>query len=371
MPAPQRNRFQQVLDGLNKGLVADTFGAPVDLATMAINGPIHGINYLGKKAGLLDNPIRTIDKPFGGSEQISDLMARAGLVSKDEDATLLEDAVRFGSGMVGPAGVFKAPQAAAATGRAVKSGAQALGQKGADMAEDYLVKQGLAKPIVSWHGSPKKFDSFDVNQPSSTGHAYTKGAYTAAARREAEGYTGRDPAYEEKLMSLYNQASQRRDYTSMEVLEQAMLHSRPKALREQFLSPDYSPEFQRTAERVIGQVDRIPTQSSLYKVDVADEALPNFLRWDEPLSDNPAAVQAMGRKLGLEGNDYLGGDVIGRLRSNSMGERKLRTELQNNGVPGVVYNSTEVPGSVNYVTYDPKLLKILEINDKPFRGLLD
>lgn len=71
----KRTKAQQVLDGLNKGLLADTLGGPVDLATLAINAPISLASYAGQKMGLLDEPLRTIEKPFLGSEYIADQMA--------------------------------------------------------------------------------------------------------------------------------------------------------------------------------------------------------------------------------------------------------------------------------------------------------
>lgn len=126
----KRTKAQQVLDGLNKGLIADTLGGPVDLATMAINAPISLASYAGQKMGLLDEPLRTIEKPFLGSEYIADQMARAGVVSPDSEATLLEDAVRLGSGIVGPAGVMKAPAAAAKAGKAAKAAGEKAVQAG-------------------------------------------------------------------------------------------------------------------------------------------------------------------------------------------------------------------------------------------------
>lgn len=225
--------------------------------------------------------------------------------------------------------------------------------------------------ITVWHGSGKLFPKFDVNQKSVNGHAYTKGAYLADARSEAENYVPRDPVYEDRLVRMYNEASRRNDYNSMQVLEEAMLHSRPAQLREQFLSSEYEPAFQKTARRVIDQIEKLPRSSYIYKVDLADEAVPQLLKWDRPLAENPAAVQSLAGKLGLDAKRDLGGDVIGRLRSSGVDEAALRQELQKNGIPGLSYDSPKTRGSLNHVIYNPELLKLLEINDRPARSLLD
>lgn len=111
---PKRSTAQQIINGLNKGLVADVVGGPVDLATMLLNAPgqVYGA-VTGKPAPY------SIDKPVGGSDWVTGLLEDAGMAYDDgADTSLLEDAVRFGSGMVGPSGfataVTKAPKIAKA-----------------------------------------------------------------------------------------------------------------------------------------------------------------------------------------------------------------------------------------------------------------
>lgn len=226
--------------------------------------------------------------------------------------------------------------------------------------------------ITAWHGSPNLFQKFDVTRAPATGSAYTQGAYAAAARREAEGkYLPRAPKWEEKLMGLYKQAERKGDYDSMEVLESALLYKNPKQLRQDFIeSGDYSPEFAKKAENVIKQIENVPRDSYLYKIDIADEALPNYLLFDKPVSQQPEAVKALAKELGISGDDMLGGDIVGRLRSQGVPEIQIQETLRKRGIPGLIYDSPDVPGSVNYVTYDPDLIKILEINDMPASGLL-
>lgn len=226
--------------------------------------------------------------------------------------------------------------------------------------------------ITAWHAGPNLFKKFDVTRAPATGSAYTQGAYAAAARREAESkYLPRAPKWEEKLMGLYKQAERKGDYDSMEVLESAMLYKNPKQLRQDFIeSGEYSPEFAKKAESVIKQVESVPRDSYLYKLDIADEALPNYLLFDKPLSQQPEAVKAFAKELDISGDDMLGGDIVGRLRSSGVSEMQIQEMMRRKGIPGLIYESPDVAGSVNYVTYDPDLIKILEINDMPASGLL-
>ena len=83
-----------VTDILNKGIVADTFGAPVDI----INMGLEGIDKLtGTKL--------STKKPFLGSENINDFMKRQGMVSGQE-RPLLE----IGTSILSPLGANKAVQ---------------------------------------------------------------------------------------------------------------------------------------------------------------------------------------------------------------------------------------------------------------------
>ena len=228
--------------------------------------------------------------------------------------------------------------------------------------------------VNAWHAGPNLFNRFDVTRAPSTGSAYTRGAYAAASRREAlDKYLPRTgEKYESVLRDMYKAAEKNRDYNSMEVLESAMLSRLPSELRNQFVkSGEYSPEFAQNAERIIGGLERIPRDSYLYKLDIADEALPNYMLFDRPMTQQPAAVQQYAKEVGAFGDDMLGGDIVGKLRASGVPEMQIQEGFKSRGIPGLIYNSPDVPGSVNYVNYDPDLVKILEINDTPAASLFD
>lgn len=227
--------------------------------------------------------------------------------------------------------------------------------------------------ITVWHGSGNLFPKFDVNRAPSNGFAFTRGAYTAGAKEEAKGYAPRDAAFEERLVKLYNDASRKQDYTAMEVLEGAMLHQSPKELMSQFTNPEnYDPAFIRRATQVIRDVEKLPNKSYLYKFDLKDEVVPKLLQFDEPLSaqTNPS-VQQLAQELGMNHpNEWLGGDVVGRLRSRGVIDLEIPKVLREKGIPGLAYDSQRVRGSKNYVAYDPEMLQILEVNDRPAEEMI-
>jgi len=92
--------------------------------------------------------------------------------------------------------------------------------------------------------------------------------------------------------------------------------------------------------------------------------------FDKPLSQQPEAVKSFAKELDISGDDMLGGDIVGRLRSSGVSEMQIQEMMRKKGIPGLIYDSPDVQGSINYVTYDPDLIKILEINDMPTSGLL-
>ena len=243
-------------------------------------------------------------------------------------------------------------------------------QQLADMMADAYSPAG----VTAWHAGPNLFSKFDVSRAPSTGSAYTRGAYAAAARREAlDKYLPRTgEKYESVLQDMYKAAEKKGDYSSMEVLESAMMSRLPSEMRQTFVqSGEYAPAFAKNAESIIKKLEGIPRDSYLYKLDIADEALPNYMLFDRPMTQQPAAVQQYAKEVGAFGDDMLGGDIVGKLRASGVPEMQIQEGLKSRGIPGLIYNSPDVPGSVNYVNYDPDLIKILEINDTPTSSLFE
>jgi hypothetical protein len=227
-----------------------------------------------------------------------------------------------------------------------------------------------------WHGSPHRFDKFDSSKigTGEGAQAYGHGLYFADNIDVAKNYIPRDEKYEAALMRLYKQAEARQNYPSMEVLEQAMLHSTPNELRKQ---------FGKSAEPIIKQISSIPyTSGSLYKVDLPDDAIAKMLNYDAPLAKQPANVRDLVKtrlgELGYSPNknglrayhmehggfaDSTGQSLVTRF----FGDNPVQSAewLQQRGVPGLRYFDEQSravgKGTRNYVVFpgNEGLLSIL------------
>ena len=178
--------------------------------------------------------------------------------------------------------------------------------------------------ITAYHGSPYLFKQFDPMKVG-TGEgaqAYGVGAgYTAEAR----------PVAEEYRMMLA-----RRDVTGDPVTDLANLAMKQKGKENdaiKFLqkemagyektgwpSPEYKTQYEQAIEKIkSGNVERV---GYLYKGDIPDEILPNFLNWDQPLSQQSDEVKNVLKRriVDVQPTDKfdMGGNA--RLRDNRNGQ---------------------------------------------------
>jgi hypothetical protein len=98
-PQSYREMRNALSDAANRGMVAGSLGAPVDMATTLTNLLIAGGGYAGHKAGLLSQPPELIDSRNvpGSSEWIGQKMQNAGIVSPNRNAL-----AEFGMGLLSP-----------------------------------------------------------------------------------------------------------------------------------------------------------------------------------------------------------------------------------------------------------------------------
>lgn len=271
-------------------------------------------------------------------------------------------------------------------GPAVK-GAKVLGQHAAPQLaqalENYAFKSGMALPMDVWHGSPHRFPPTAKNplgefDPTKMGtgegaQAYGMGHYLAEARDVSKFYVPRDPAYEAKLLKLYNDAERRNNYQTMEVLENAMMHKTVPELRE--LHPEQS--------KLIDQIAKIPQKGSLYKVDLSDEAVAKMLDWDKPVNqqswfrpveDVVAEYKAQGKKpdayaqlIARANSDPTQlGKTLYASSSKDWYTKDVAQRFKDAGIPGIRYldegSRGAGQGTSNFVVFpgNEDLLKILE-----------
>lgn len=135
-----------LLDAANRGWIAQTFGAPVDMATQAVNLGIAGAGYLGHKAGLFRQPPELLDSARvpGSSEWIGQKMQNAGMVSPNRNPIaeagmgLLSPVAFKGAQKVG--GLLANAEMKAAENLAAPSTMRMSAQRGAVMAENPFTK---------------------------------------------------------------------------------------------------------------------------------------------------------------------------------------------------------------------------------------
>lgn len=196
--------------------------------------------------------------------------------------------------------IGKAPAAA----RAAKKAAQNLGPVADQMLENYMLKTGQMLPLNVYHGSPHRFAPTPKNplgefDPTKIGtgegaQAYGYGHYLAEAPGVAKTYQPRSPEYEQKLLEKYNRAQAKRDYTTMEILEDAMLHRSPDEIIQRFTNAEdgYTPAHAKAARDFVNWYAKNPPEvGGLYKVDLPDEQIAKMLDWDKPLSEQPESVR--------------------------------------------------------------------------------
>jgi hypothetical protein len=249
-----------------------------------------------------------------------------------------------------------------------------------------------------FHGSPHKFDAFDMSKigTGEGAQAYGHGLYMADAPGVAKQYVPRDPKIEDKLMSLYKQTEARQDYDALSVLEDALIHKTPTELRE--LYPQHG--------ALIDQIAKIQSKAkgSLYTVDLPDEAIAKMLDWDKPLSEQAPEVRAalaplvndfvekQAKDAGswgasaaeLESYRKQGREIAERKRGEEWYQKLFHQErkqvgansgasayaaaaserLKQSGIPGIRYldggSRGAGQGTSNYVVFDDRLPKILK-----------
>lgn len=125
---------------------------------------------------------------------------------------------------------------------------------------------------------------------------------------------------------------------------------------------------------------------NFYKVDIPDEAIPRMLDWDKPLSEQAPEVRAAAKNLGI--TDAVNGeDLLWKIKRTKYGAREAMQgntgigdagiyaseQLRQQGIPGIRYLDQASRGSgqgtSNFVLFDDQLPRILEVNGQP-TGLL-
>ena len=232
--------------------------------------------------------------------------------------------------------------------------------------------------MTVWHGSPHKFDKFDMSKigTGEGAQAYGHGLYMAESPEVASTYklAGSNGEYKYAGKKVPNSNERMRS-----------------AVHQLYQSGGDKEAAKRADASVSDIIDRINYSDIepigfLYKTDIPDEAVARFLDWDKPLSEQApevqAAILATKGKLPPNAIDDMGGDIaplydmsqtpgdfLGTLAS--LGGRQDFGEglLKQAGIPGIRYldgsSRNAGQGTSNFVLFDDQLPRILERNGVP------
>jgi hypothetical protein len=355
-------------------------------ASNAIAGNLTGpVDLINLGLGAIGLPVS--QRPVGGSEWAR----RAGLTPD-----VPQGAPRVAGetlGLLGPVVAAKyAPQ--------IAEGLLAAGDAMPRMSKGgrYFVNQDGK---IVWHGSPHKFDKFDSSKIG-TGEgvqAYGQGLYTAEARDVGEQYarelSGKisvngQPIYQANKAVGSTGNKDLDDYlTAFLGNKKAAKHQLLQDIRDvRSANPEGAKDMQRTLAELRKAQVQAETGGYLYKVDLADDAIPKMLDWDKPLYKQPPAIRRAVRSV-VDDNTSPGTYAQWvrearpdfRMLQNDMLENMdnaaIAEQLRQRGVQGIRYldgrSRAAGEGSYNYVVFpgNESLLKILERNGVPVGGLLD
>lgn len=353
--------------------------------------------------GLLSSGLNWID------QQKQALKARFGLLASnpDEFARQLaaETRARTGAGLIGE------PK----TAQEMASGKWINTPYGKQAIQAF----SIAAPIA-YHGSPYIFDKFDISKlgTGEGAQAYGHGMYFAESPDVARGYQmalsqkanqyttiGGKPV-EQVYEQIYNKANRlptaqaQLEYDKAAMLEKMMLDTPPQQLIQYAKDIGSDPRVIQWLEKDIAPKTKVP--GAFYKVDIPDEAANTFLNWDKPVSQQSKNVRDLLQKINistdikklnefddallaaLQSNkdiplpkqplDLTGEKVYNKL-INKLGSPKLASEyLYKNGIQGIKYldqgSRSAGQGTNNFVVFDPNIVKMLERNEQPVKGLL-
>jgi len=256
--------------------------------------------------------------------------------------------------------------------------------------------------IKVFHGSPHKFDKFDLSKigTGEGAQAYGHGAYVAESPAVAQDYaTGLSQRLPDRLKVDGNAV--RGDSIYSRALEDVAMIGKDGALQKLDdnirFNEKYAPDTARLYKSVREQIAAIDparvdlNRGNLYEAslrwpDAAREAADpmgpqHFLDWDKPLYRQPKPVRQAVRGLV---DDTKGAGTYAEwvkaarpdfqnLRTDmleGMDESQIAADLLKRGIPGVRYldaGSRGKSGTSNYVVFDDALIDILTRNGVPVK----
>lgn len=348
-----------------KGFARGVISAPAALAD------IGALTYAGASNAMGRPDQAMAAKEFSdkyGMSGVSNLLKKyvPGL-GDSSDGSGIGDIGEFAGAMTNPTSAAKAYGRLAA--EAVGRGMESEGTLGK------LLSASKPMNITTYHGSPNIFDAFSLDKASNkfSNQAYGHGLYYTELPEIAKVY--------QKLMSK-PELTVKGNVMQFEDLDPALkgiardlsnFNGDVGALKSYYGDLKGLNVAQERLARLndIGN-DISVRRGGLYKVDIPDSIIPKMLDWNRPLSEQQNIVRAVQKEFpsflekGIPPN-AMGSDAYMQL-AQPLGNEGASTYLRGEGIPGLKYIDTSTlnkTGANNYVLYDDKLPRILEINDVP------
>ena len=209
---------------------------------------------------------------------------------------------------------------------------------------------------IVYHGSPHKFDAFDMSKigTGEGAQAYGHGLYFAENPGVASTYTG-------GAGDVYGM-SVKRDNGKYHAA--AFSHSDPKFRKESYFD----------AESDANKWIREQSGGSLYKVDLPDEHIAKMLDWDKPLSQQSKEVRGVLQSMMTKARksfpqiDANGDPIAGQIhhlyaQHRGGNAQVVADELKAAGIPGIRYldqgSRAGGQGTSNYVVFEDQIPKII------------
>ena len=226
---------------------------------------------------------------------------------------------------------------------------------------------------IVYHGSPHKFDAFDMSKigTGEGAQSYGHGLYFAEAPEVAKGYQAKLAAQQNpnvvdaNLQKMYEKTG---DWSKAVDEHMRRIYDTPKAkekMRESLIK-------QGAPTNVEG--------GAFYKVDLPDEHIAKMLDWDKPLSEQTPYVQKiineeikrMGGSASTGERAYKELMFDARMQGNKSASSAMRSNeeaiaasnrLRELGIPGIRYldqgSRAGGQGTSNYVVFEDQIPKII------------
>lgn len=261
---------------------------------------------------------------------------------------------------------------------------------------------------IVYHGSPHKFDKFDMSKigTGEGAQAYGHGLYMAESPAVAQEYAeklaaerfidfpGGAPSTEaEKRIaeSLLSRAKTTQTGHRETAISDAFKQfaNPPKHMLGDPSTPKWAMPSEKEIARAIENMEAakrlgmpsLSDSSQLYKADIPDEAVSRFLDWDKPLSQQHPDVQKALGKFAIPDKNMTGQEINAFIRNTAADQSgKVGTSpsfyksfdneasrlLNEAGIPGIRYldgrSRGTGAGTSNFVLFDDQMPRILEVN---------